>query len=173
MPGAAAVQVIELGHRRISHLCHRQQRLPQPSKAGQALLDELEAAGIKVGDFNLPDWEPTKEGFAAQLDSMFRYTPPTALILDEPHLYSAALHFLAERGLRVPHDVSLICTDADPSFIWCQPSVAHIRWDQLPVVRRIVRWTNKVARGKDDCRKTLTKAEFVEGGTVGPAPARK
>jgi DNA-binding LacI/PurR family transcriptional regulator len=175
----AARRLIELGRRRISHLCHRQHRLPQPGRAGQAFLDELEAAGIiqpasiNAGDFNLPDWEPTREGFTAQLDAMFRHTPPTALILDEPHLYSAALHFFAERGLRVPHDVSLICTDADRSFIWSEPSVAHIRWDHRPVIRRIVRWANNVARGKDDRRKTLTKAEFVAGGTVGRAPTLK
>ncbi len=32
-----------------------------------------------------------------------------------------------------------------------------------------VRWVNNVALGKDDRSQTLTKAEFVEGGTVGPA----
>ena len=25
-------------------------------------------------------------------------------------------------GLRVPEDVSLVCTDADPHFDWCRPS---------------------------------------------------
>ena len=37
-----------------------------------------------------------------------------------------------------------------------------------PVVRRVVRWVNNVARGKNDRRQTLTKAEFVEGGAIGP-----
>lgn len=37
-----------------------------------------------------------------------------------------------------------------------------------PVMRRIARWANNVSRGKDDLRQTLTQAEFVEGGTVGP-----
>jgi hypothetical protein len=41
------------------------------------------------------------------------------------------------------------------------------------VVNRIVRWANNVARSKDDRRKTLTKAEFVDGGTVGVAPAAR
>lgn len=165
----ATRRLIELGHRSISFLCDRQVRLPLPGIAARAFLDEFEAAGIKTNDFNLPDWEPSMEGFTAHLDAMFQVTPPSALILDESHLYSAALHFLAERGLRVPHDVSLICADADRSFIWSEPSVAHIRWDFRPVIRRIVRWTNNVARGKDDRRKTLTKAEFVDGGTVGAA----
>ena len=166
----ATRRLIELGHRRISLLCHWHLRLPHPGRDAGAFLAEFKAAGIKTSEFNLPDWEPTSEGFAAQLEAMFRHTPPTALILDEPHLYSAALHFLAERRLSVPHDVSLICTDADRSFIWSEPSVAHIRWDYRPVIRRIVRWANNVARGKDDRRQTLTKAEFVDGGTVGRAP---
>ena len=120
----------------------------------------------------LPAWEETSAGFECVLDSLFRLTPPTALILDEPFLFHATHHHLAGRGLRVPRDVSLVCTDPDPGFGWCRPSVAHIRWDYRPVLRRIVRWTNNIASGKEDRRQTSTKAEFVEGGTVGPAPKR-
>ena len=38
------------------------------------------------------------------------------------------------------------------------------------VARRVKRWVNNVAHGKDDRRQSFTKAEFVDGGTVGPAP---
>jgi hypothetical protein len=34
----------------------------------------------------------------------------------------------------------------------------------------VVRWTTNVARSKEDRRQSLTKAEFIEGGTVGVAP---
>lgn len=93
-------------------------------------------------------------------------------ILDEPFIYHAARHYLARHGLRVPEDLSLVCTDGHPTFVWCRPSVAHIRWDERPVLRRIVRWANNIARGRDDRRQTDTKAEFVDGGTVGPVPKR-
>ena len=43
------------------------------------------------------------------------------------------------------------------------------RWDSHPVVRRIVRWAADVSCGKEDLRQTLTPAEFVPGGSVGPA----
>jgi DNA-binding transcriptional regulator YhcF (GntR family) len=162
--------LIALGHRRISALCRRPIRRPQPAESLCALIGELEAAGIATGEFNLPDWEESREGFERALDSLFGRTPPTALVLDEPYLYYATYHFLARRGLRVPQDVSLVCTDGDPGFVWCQPSVAHFHWDQRPVLRRIVRWTANVARGEDDRRQSLTKAEFVAGETVGPAP---
>jgi len=146
-------------------------RLPEPARGPLAFLDELETAGIETGAFNLPDWEESSKGFERVLDSLFSRTAPTALILDERFLYHAAHHYLARRGLRVPADVSLVCTDADPSFSWCLPPVTHTRWDYRPMVRRIVRWSNNVARGKDDRRQSFTKAELVEGGTIGPAPA--
>ena len=164
----ATRHLIELGHRRITFLVRKQQRLPQPAPSVRAYLDELETHGIHVGDFNLPDWEENRAGYQAILESLFRLTPPTAIFTDEAFLFIAAQQFLARRGLQVPGDVSLICTDSDPSFAWCEPSIAHIRWDYLPVVRRIVRWAANVSRGKEDLRQTSTKAEFVDGGTVGP-----
>jgi len=33
-----------------------------------------------------------------------------------------------------------------------------------------VRWGSKISQGKEDTRQTTTKAEFVEGGTLGPVP---
>ncbi len=69
----------------------------------------------------------------------------------------------------MPKDVSFVCTDADRGFTWCQPPVSHIRWDSRPVLRRIVRWVANVSHGKQDVRQTLTPAQFVTGGTIGPA----
>ena len=171
---AAIRHLVTLGHRRISFLCRSQVRLPQPTKSVCAFLGALEAAGIETGAFNLPEWEEGRESFGRALDSLFGGpTPPTTLILDEPFLYHAALHYLARRGLRVPKDVSLVCTDGEPGFAWCDPSVAHIRWDYRPVVRRVVRWTNNVAKGKNDRRQSFTQAEFVDGGTIGPVAGNR
>ena len=166
---AATGRLIGLGHRRISLVCRGQRRLPQPGQPERAFLHELAAHGIPTGAFNLPDWEESKKGFVTLLDSLFGTTPPTALVLDESFLFNAAFHYLAKRGLRVPQDISLVCTDENTDFAWCEPSVAHIRWDYRPVVRRVVRWAANVSHGKDDRQQTLTKAEFVEGGTVGLA----
>jgi DNA-binding LacI/PurR family transcriptional regulator len=165
---AATRRLIELGHRRIVQLVRRNRRLPVPGKAERAILDEMAAHGVATGTFNLPDWEETSGGFHICLQELFRHTPPTALIIEEASFFVAALQFLGRRGLRVPEDVSLICTDADPAFAWCEPTIAHIRWDSRPVVQRIVRWAANVSNGRDDRRQTLTKAEFVEGGTIGP-----
>lgn len=165
----ATRQLIQLGHRSISLLCRRLRRLPQPGASEAVFLATLQEHGISPGAFNLPDWEDTNAGFHHCLDSLFRVTPPTALIIEEASYFVAVLQFLARRGLRVPRDVSLICTDDDLVFSHCEPPVACIAWDSRPLVRRIVNWASNISRGKPDLRQTLTPATFKPGGTIGPA----
>jgi DNA-binding LacI/PurR family transcriptional regulator len=162
--------LLELGHRRVVLLVRRARRLPQPGAAERAFLAELIDRGIACGPYHMPDWVETSDGFQACLESLFRLTPPTALIIDEAPFFFAVQQFCGRHGLRVPEDVSLVCTDASPGFAWCRPTIAHIRWDSRPVVRRIVRWAANVSHGRQDRRQSFTPAEFVPGGTIGPAP---
>lgn len=159
--------LVGFGHRRIVLLARSQRRKPVPGDSEQAFLDALGEVGVEVGEYHLPDWNDDKESFKECLESLFHVTPPTSLIVQEAHLFVAAQQFLAGRGLKVPEDVSLVCSDPDPAFAWCDPSIAHIRWRPRPLVRRIVRWADKVSRGKEDVVKSYAKAEFVNGGTVG------
>lgn len=170
---AMTKRLIELGHRRIVMLARAERRLPQPGATERAFLNTLAANGIAPGTYHLPDWEETLDGFHQCLEELLRVTPPTALIIDEAPMFTAAMQFFSRRGIRIPEDVSLVCCDADPHFAWCKPPVTHIRWDSRPVVRRIVRWANNIGCGQDDRRQTDTKAEFVEGGTIGPIPSSR
>ena len=167
---AATRALIDLGHRRTVLLMRGLHRLPRVGPAGSVFLETLEARGIRTGDYNLPDWEESREGFQACLEALFRVTPPTAMIIDETPLFAAAQQFLARREIRVPEDVSLTATDPDATFAWCVPSIAHIRWDSRPVVQRIVRWAANVSRGRKDVKQSFVAAEYVPGGTVGPVP---
>ncbi len=167
---AATKELITLGHRRIALLCHRERRLPEPGETERAFLAELAANGINTGAYNLPDWDDTIDGYYEMLDSLLRLTPPTALIVDEAPLFIAAMQFLASKGIRVPEKISLICTDPDPAFVWCKPTIAHIHWDANPLAMRIVRWATNVSKNRNDVRQSLIPAKFVTGGTIGPAP---
>lgn len=163
-------RLVELGHRRIVLLTRTRRRLPKPGLPEQAFLKELAKQGLPVGDYNLPDWKETPEGLHARLEELFRVTPPTALIIDEVPFFFAAQQFLARKLLRVPEDVSLVCTNDSPDFEWLQPPVSHIHWDSRPLIRRILKWAENVSHGKEDLQKTETPAEFVPGGTIGPVP---
>jgi DNA-binding LacI/PurR family transcriptional regulator len=166
----ATRHLLALGHRRIVIVCRAERRSPSPGRTERAVLEELSSHGIATGHFNLPDWEESPQGLQSMLSSLFRLTPPSALIIEEAPLLFPVLQFLANRGLCAPRDISLLCSDASPSFSWAAPSIAHIRWNPNPVIRRVVQWADRISSGQSDLRHSLTPAEFIPGGTIGPPP---
>ena len=166
-----ARRLVALGHRRVVLLVREELRKPRPATMIQtAFLGELEAHGIQTSSYNLPDWTETPAGFRQVLESLFKLSRPTALILDEAWAVVPTLQFCLAHGIQIPRHLSLVCSDPDPSFDWCVPPISHIRWEPNLMVLRVVRWVNNLARGKRDVRQTLTKAAFFEGGTIGPVP---
>jgi len=167
---AIAEQFISLGHRRIVQLVMKERRYPEPGDPERHLLETLESHGIRTGPYNLPDWEEGPIGFQTLLTSLFQVSPPSALIVDDPTtLFAPVQQFLQRRGLRVPEDVSLIITEPHPYLDWCRPSIAHVVWDNRPILRRILRWAGRVSRGQRDVQQTLTPTSIYAGGTIGPA----
>ena len=166
----AVRRLVELGHRRIVLLQPEQARKPKTGLLTRRILDEMEIHGISTGAYHLPDWERGPAGLRKCLDRLFELTPPTALFVEEASEFFAIQHHLAKRGIFAPDDVSLICSDDNPLFEWCEPPVSCIRWSTRPIVRRVVRWVDNVASGRDDRRKGFSTSEFVEGGTIGPVP---
>lgn len=163
-------RLVDLGHRRIVMISREERRHPKAALFERAFLSELESCGIETGSYNLPDWKETPKGFHQGLDRIFAVTPPTAMFVNQAELFIPAYQHLQSMGLRIPRDVSMICDDPDRTFTWCDPEISHIRWDPLPVVKRVEQWTDNIARGKEDTRQTLTRAHFVEGGTIAPPP---
>lgn len=163
-------RLVNLGHRRIVMLVREERRKPTPGLFERRFLEELERLGIETGAYNLPDWEDDARGLHQCLDSLFRHTPPTALLPGEPALFFATQQYLLGKGLMVPRDVSLVALDDHPAFDWFQPKVSHVHTDTRQWVPRVVRWVDHVANGKEDRRETLIRAEFIVGGTIGPVP---
>jgi DNA-binding LacI/PurR family transcriptional regulator len=161
-----AHRLVDLGHQRIVMLVREERRKPHLGPNEQLFLDELKSRGIPVGSYNVPDWKDSPSGFQDCLEQLFRVTPPTALFLDTNMLFYAAQHYLARHPQHDLKKVSLFCSDYDPLFEWCAPSVACFHYDLKPVVRRVVRWVNKVGSGQEDKRQTFTKVKFIEGETI-------
>jgi len=161
--------LLGLGHRRIVLLARPSRLIPTPGLPERVFLEELEQAGIATGSYNLPQWDGTIDDLHRRVDALYKHTPPTALIIDESPIFLSVQHHLARRRILAPDQVSLVCTDGDPYFSALRPSIAHIQWSSEPVVRRIVQWAGRVARGIDDRRQSVTKTTLVDGGTIGRA----
>ena len=166
---AATRRLIALGHQRIVMLESRA-TLSNPGPDSVAFRDELAAHSIETGNYNMPGWEGGFDGLYRCLESLFSHTPPTAIFVYSAAEYFATTQFLLHRGLQVPQDVSLICCDVAPYFKRYQPTISYVRWNDQLMVNRIGRWANNISQGKEDTRQTLIDAEFIEGGTIGPAP---
>jgi len=165
-------RLIALGHRQIITICRKERRLPTIGSAERAFLAALESHGIPSGPYNLPDWTETKEGLHALLQSLFRISPPSALIIDEATIFATLLQFLGTKNIKIPEDITLICTFDDPTFSLCMPPIAHTQSDYLPILRSVIQWANHVATGKDSRIQTLTPVRLFLGGTIGPAKGK-
>lgn len=166
----ALQRLADLGHRRIVMLVREERRKPTPGLMERRFLAELERLGIEVGAYNLPDWENDRRSFHRCLDSLFRHTPPTALLLSESALFFATQQYLSSKGLAAPRNVSLIALDDHPAYEWFEPEVSRLTTDTRRWVPRVVQWAENVSNGRVDRRETLIRSEFIEGGTIGPAP---
>lgn len=151
------------GHSRIVLLVREDRRRPSYGPAETAFLSELQARGIPTGPYNIPDWEESAAGLVRCLDNLFQVTPPTAILVGDPMLFLPVQHYCSLDPGRRSGNVVLVATDFHPGFKWCEPTVPHIDWDHQAAARRVMRWVDRVSRGKDDFRQTLSKANFIEG----------
>lgn len=84
--------------------------------------------GVKSfsASYNLPAIKnETTKDYMGGLREIFRYTPPTCLILYDVSHYLAASSFLLEKRLRIPDDISVILLTDDPLLADIAPAVAH------------------------------------------------
>ncbi len=169
---AVIEKLVGFGHRRIVLLTREERRVPELGLLERSFIEELEKHGIKTGKFNVPHWEDTPEGLKQVIHSLFRSTPPTALLVGDSMLFHAIQLQLASMGILAPRDVSLFCNDSETSFLWTRPEVSHIQWDHRPVARRVAKWANHIVEGREDTGKSFIKTHLYEGGTLGPVSQR-
>ena len=162
-------RLVEHGHRRIVLMTRDERRKPHPGALEQNYLSQLAALGLPTGTYNLPDWDNNPRSFHIRLASLFARSQPTAMLFDEPMLYFGALQFFAKQRLRIPEDVSAVVLDSHPAFAWADPAVTHLDTNPPEWVHKVMSWMSRVAKGKDNRRKTVVKAEIVDGGTIAKA----
>ena len=166
---AAVHCLTEHGHRRIVAVSPESWRIPAHSKSALDFLAAMEANGHRPSSYNLPMWESSPEGLEKLLISIFRITPPSALLFVEPASCVATLGFLGRKGLRIPRDISIVCMTTNPLFDLLPQRLAHFEWPMDQHVLRTVRWIERLAKGETDLQEAAFPAVFHPGETIGPA----
>ncbi|MGI5472306.1 LacI family DNA-binding transcriptional regulator [Streptomyces sp. CA-132043] len=128
---AATEHLIGLGHRRIAHLAG-----PRHLLCSRARADGFRAAMEQAG-LDIPQWAVRHGEFTdpsghaemtALLDEAERagHAPPTAVFAASDLQAFGAYAALRQRGLRVPHDMSVVGFDDVPVARWSDPTLTTV-----------------------------------------------
>jgi LacI family transcriptional regulator len=154
---AAARVLLEAGHRDGIHLIGAGPGARDVPAGGVAAVERLEGirttlaqAGVKVASGRLcREWEPDA-GFAATR-AVLRRGRPRALICFNDRLALGAYQALADAGLRVPADVSVVSFDDDAIASWVRPGLTSIAIPHYDLGRTAVDVLfDEIDRDRDD-----------------------
>lgn len=98
----------------------------------------LREAGARVaGAIACPDWQP-EHGYAAVRGLLAKRADVRALICFNDRVSIGAYNALAEAGLSVPEDVSVVSFDDDPLASWVRPQLTTIAIPHYELGRRSI-----------------------------------
>ncbi|MFM9441258.1 LacI family DNA-binding transcriptional regulator [Streptomyces acidiscabies] len=139
-----ATLLLAHGHRRIAVIGRADavERDPRRSLAAgprlRGIRRALEPYGLRLTPGGRADaWEPA-DGYEAMRGLLSRRTPPRGIVCMNDRLALGAYQALAEAGLSVPGDVSVVSFDDDPIAGWLRPGLTtaalpHERMGRLAV----------------------------------------
>src|SRR5439155_8996221 len=123
----ATEHLIALGHRRIAIITGRRGRVC----VGERLAGYREAmagAGLDVAPQYVRGGEFTEAGAQRAMRELLDLErPPSAVFACSDQMALGAYRALAERGLRVPEDVSVVGFDDLPDARWVSPALTTVR----------------------------------------------
>lgn len=166
----AAGEFIRLGHRQLVMLAPRSNRAgDQESEAG-FLNGARSAAGAISARIARHSGEP--DSICRILDELLREpTPPTALFVNEPMLYLTVVTHLANRGRRIPADVSVICRDDERFLTYVRPLPARYACRAEKFARKLLRPVLLLAGGEPLTQPAIRiVADYLRGESVAVAP---
>lgn len=144
---AVATALLESGHREGIVLVGRnelKERDPRVSLAAGARLEGIAQAlsehGIALADEAFcEEWQP-EDGYAGMRELLSRRTRPRAVICLNDRLAFGVYQALAEAGLRVADDVSVVSFDDDALASWLRPGLSTAALPHEQMGRKAVEW---------------------------------
>lgn len=169
---AATEHLLALGHRRIGiitgpdRLACSRDRLDGYRAALQRAGVDPDPALVQHGDFVVPGG---RRGASRLLDLA---DPPTAIFAGSDHQAHGVYQIAHERGLRIPHDLSVVGFDDVDLCEWVSPTLTTVHQPLSEMAREATRLVVALAEGGDDRRRRVElSTELVVRDSTAP-PAR-
>lgn len=170
----AGSHLLAKGHRRLGLV------IPEKDRAGdrmtqEGFLEAVRTSGHAGVDTRVFSHDGTMNGIRRMTERILLLPErPTALFIANPYHYLGVATLLSERGLRVPHDVSLLCRDDDfcLRFLPVEPS----RYTYLPERRARAIFSTLMGAiqpgpaASGGARSVLLLPDLVEGASVARLP---
>ena len=168
--------LIDLGHTRIA-LVNGLEDMDFAHRRRRGYVAALDAREIAPDPELMFSGEMTESyGFDAADRLLSLHSPPTAFLSASPITAFGIRRAAEERGLRLGRDVSLITHDDDLSYFrngGDQLIFTALRSSVRLAGRRAAESLIALIDAPGDVRQTMLEAEFLIGGSTGPAPARQ
>jgi LacI family transcriptional regulator len=151
----AATALLRAGHRRIALIGRNtlKERDPEQSLAAgprlrgvRRALAEQRVRLVPAG--HTEDWQP-EDGYDVARELLLLQRRPTGIVCMNDRLAFGAYQAIAEAGLAVPDDVSVVSFDDDPIASWLRPGLTTAALPHEPMGRLAVELLLNGPRGAD------------------------
>lgn len=159
-----------LGHERIAHVSGAD-RYVHSRVRREAWADELRRLGLEPGPVAQADFTGAS-GARAMHELLDHPEPPTAIIFANDIMAIAGMSAAIDRGVRVPHDVSIVGFDDIPLAPYVFPPLTTVRQDVFQWGRECARTLVAIVEGHEPGHVELPPVEFIVRGSTAPVRAQ-
>lgn len=155
---AATEHLLALGHHQVAHLSGPREWFDAAARvAGWS--SALTAAGLPVPEPLVGDW--SAESGAAAAAELLAETMPTAVFAGNDLMALGLIKALADAGVRVPEDVSVVGFDDSDGSAYFRPALTTLRQDFGELGRQCVDRMLGLLGGAADAGTTLIRPSLV------------
>lgn len=168
----AAERLFSLGHRTFAYIGHHPDQYSSYARR-ESFERRLASFGVDLKqDYRCPPYRDALDGMADLYGASDGFSP-TAIFCWHDGNAVPVIHFLRERGLRVPEDVSVLSVDGFAVPAGIPGGLSTFRQPVETISRRAAQMLIGSIRNDEHLVESVRfPAEFVVGSTIGPAPIR-
>lgn len=159
-----------LGHRRIAHVAGSESYVHSDVRR-RAWIDEMTELGLEPGPIVDADFTGAS-GTRATHELLDLARPPSAIVYANDLMAIAGMSAANDRGIRVPHDLSVVGFDDIPLAPYVVPPLTTVRQDVFQWARVCAMTLVALVEGRTAETSPLPPVDFVVRGSTGPVSHR-